>query len=134
MRFFLFKNHCESSHFLRSFFFALLSPGCPQASIFISLSFHKAFFPFFGTMLQEADRRRLPLRLLLLYAFHFLYIYIHVYISYFFVCFRYSYRKFYFGDTGGMFCSLPVCRGPPWGELRQAGWGPRLCSRNLRPP
>lgn len=55
-----------------------MSPGFH----FIVIS--QSFFSFFGTMLQEADRRRrLPLRLLLLYAFHFLYIYIHVYISYF---------------------------------------------------
>lgn len=52
---------------------------------------------------------------------HFLYnfIYIHEYIRT-----SFSVRSFfYFGDTGGIFCSLPACLWPPWGELRRAcGW------------
>lgn len=58
-------------------------------------------------------------------------VYIHTFVLDSFFVFSAS---LYFGDMGGMFCSLPVCLGPPWGELRRPKGGRRCCSRSLRPP
>lgn len=84
------------------------SPGCPGLTVLLRA--------FLWTSSEAAT-----ITLLLFcksFLYNYIYIYIHVYIR-----ISFSVMSFYFGDTGGIFCSLPACLWPPWGELRRAcGW------------